>query len=308
MKEIKNYPKVSIITLNWNGLEDTIECLESLKKITYPNYEVVVVDNGSVGNDTDILYERYGEYIKLIRNDENLGFTGGNNVALQYLLIDSDADYFLLLNNDTVVDPEFLTEMVMVAETDASIGIAGCKTYFYDDPKRLQVVCEKINMYKGQPIRVGFNESDNGQYEDIKSVDYVQGSCFLIRRNIVENIGLLDEDYFTYWEEADYCYRAKKAGYKTIYVPKSHIWHKESISISHVSPLTEYYMARNNFLFMSRYANKKQIISFIVWYSFRKAILYSGVLVFIYKDTKRLKSFLKGSKDGVLLLFQTFKK
>ncbi|GAG89310.1 unnamed protein product, partial [marine sediment metagenome] len=111
-----NQPKVSIITLNWDGLEYTIECLASLKKITYPNYEVIVVDNGSKGNDAQVLEEKFGDYIHIIKNDMNYGSRGGVNIGMRYFLNNSNSDYLLLLDNDTVVDPEFLTEMVKVAE------------------------------------------------------------------------------------------------------------------------------------------------------------------------------------------------
>jgi len=115
---IMQHPKVSIIILNWNGLKDTIECLESLKKITYPNYEVIVVDNDSKGNDADILEERYKNYIRVIRNKENLGFAGGNNVAIRQVLKEEKSDYILLLNNDTIVEPNFLEELIKIALQD----------------------------------------------------------------------------------------------------------------------------------------------------------------------------------------------
>ena len=145
-----NYPKVSIIILNWNGLEDTIECLESLKKITHPNYEVIVVDNGSEGNDAQMLQERFGDYIHIIRNDKNYGFAGGANIGMRYVLNNSAADYVLLLNNDTVVDPEFLTELVKVAEADPAIGITGGKIYYYDNPGQLQFVWGRIGLRAGR--------------------------------------------------------------------------------------------------------------------------------------------------------------
>ena len=124
-------PKVSIIILNWNGLDDTIECLESLQKITYPNYEVIVVDNGSRGNDAQVLREKFGDYIELIQNDKNYGYTGGNNIGIRYALHNSSWDYFLVLNNDTVVESGFLTELVNIAESAPSSGIAGPKIHLF---------------------------------------------------------------------------------------------------------------------------------------------------------------------------------
>ena len=120
-----NHPKISVIILNWNELDDTIECLDSLKKITYPNYEIIVVDNGSKGNDAQVLQEKFSDYIHLIQNDRNYGFTGGTNIGMRYALNNSAPDYILVLNSDTVVDSEFLAEMVKVTEADPASGIAG---------------------------------------------------------------------------------------------------------------------------------------------------------------------------------------
>ena len=127
-----SYPRVGIIILNWNGIADTVECLESVKKITYPKYDVVLVDNGSTGDDAEVLKEKYGDYIHLLCNSENLGFAGGVDVGLRYAMGTIHPAYFLLLNNDTVVAPDFLDELVKVAESDETIGIVGPRIYYYD--------------------------------------------------------------------------------------------------------------------------------------------------------------------------------
>ena len=119
---IDKKPEVSIIILNWNGLEDTIECLESLKKITYPNYKLIIVDNGSEGNDVAVLRHRFGSYIHIIEKDKNYGFTEGNNIGMRYAL-KGEARYILLLNNDTIVDPDFLSNLIKVAAGDPKIGL-----------------------------------------------------------------------------------------------------------------------------------------------------------------------------------------
>ncbi|MCL0056313.1 glycosyltransferase [Dehalococcoidia bacterium] len=300
-----NYRKVSIIILNWNGLEDTIECLESLKKITYPNYEVIVVDNGSEGNDVEVLQERFGDYIHIIQNDKNYGFCEGNNIAIRWLLDNSQPDYFLLLNNDTVVAPEFLTELVKVAESSPSVGITGPKTYLYDDPNRFWLVWFGVDMHKGRPFHVGSREIDRGQYETIKEVDYIAGSCLLIKRSVVRNVGLFDESYFNYWDETDYCLRVRKGGYKIIYVPKAKIWHKRSQSASRVTGFSSYYLTRNRFWFMKRHATEKQLASFLLWFFLRDFWVESGVHLLYRRDVKTLKSFYRGIKHGILMLLRT---
>ena len=126
------YPRVSVVILNLNGLEHTLECLESLKKITYPNYDVIVVDNASNGDDVKILREKSGDYVHIIENDKNYGFAEGSNIGMRYALRTFCPAYLLLLNNDTVVAPDFLDELVKVAESSDEIGIVGPKIYYYD--------------------------------------------------------------------------------------------------------------------------------------------------------------------------------
>jgi hypothetical protein len=298
LEEEMSYPKASIIILNWNGLEDTIECLESLKKITYPNYEVIVVDNGSTGNDTQVIKEKFGDYIYLIQNDKNYGYTGGNNIGIRYALANYQPDYFLILNNDTVVAPDFLTELVRVSETDADIGIAGPKIYYHHFPGRIQSVGALVNMQKGRASLIGCNEIDTGQYDTEQDVDYVEGCCLLVKRELIHKVGLLDESYFCYWDEADYCIRAKKAGYKIVYAPMAKVWHKGGIS-GKISTLRCYYMARNNFKFVRRHGTRWQYCSFLIWffgYYFWLATVYYLLLC---RSLNLVTSFYRGTKDGL---------
>ncbi|MCL0070509.1 glycosyltransferase family 2 protein [Dehalococcoidia bacterium] len=295
------YPKVSIIILNWNGLEDTIECLESLKKITYPNYEVIVVDNGSEGNDVEVLKERFGDYIHIIQNDKNYGFAAGNNIAIRWLLDNSQPDYFLLLNNDTVVAPEFLTELVKVAESDERIGFSGPKTYYYDFPNRIQSAGAKINMRWGRAALIGKKQIDVGQYDKERQVDYVSGCCLLIKHQVIEKVGLLDESYFCYWEENDWCLRGYKAGYKSIYVPKANIWHKIAAS-DRGKASAWHYFAKNRFLFMRQHATKLQQFTSLLFFFGFQFWFTSGVLVVYHRDIKGFISFLRGTIVGLKVL------
>lgn len=305
-------PKVSIIILNWNGLEDTIECLESIKKITYPNYEVIVVDNGSKGNDAEVLREKFGKYIHLIRNEKNYGYTGGNNIGIKYALNNCQPDYLLILNNDVVVDPDFLTEMVRMAESDASIGIVGSKTCLYNSPDRLQLAWYEVDMDKGRAFHVGSGEVDQGQYGDAKEVSYVQGSCFLVKQKVIQNAGLFDESYFCYWDETDYCFRVRKAGYKIVYAPSAKIWHKKSTSLKpwyktlhkrdqvNTPPYQIYFMTRNNFKFMKKHATKWQYCSFLIYFFGYRFWLTSGVFLVYYRDIRQFIAFYRGVRDALL--------
>lgn len=223
-----NYPKVSIIILNWNGFEDTIECIESLKKITYPNYEIVVADNASSGDDVRILKEKYGDYIHMIANDQNYGFPEGNNIGMRYAL-GKGTDYLLLLNNDVIVDCEFLSKLVKVAEDDASIGIVGSKIYYYHRPNRIQAAGGKIRWWLGD-IKVYGEQEDVGQYDYIAERDFVYGTSFLIKKAVIDKISFMDPYFFFSVEEYDYCTRAKRAGFKVMYVSQSKVWHKAGAS------------------------------------------------------------------------------
>ena len=301
------WAKVSIITVNWNGLEDTIECLESFKKITYPNYEVVVVDNDSKGNDVQVLGERYGDYIHLVKNDKNYGAGGGNNAGIRYALTNSNSDYVLLLNNDVVVDPEFLTEMVEVAETDPAIAIAGAKIYCYHEPNRVQYVWGKLALWRGQVITtprvitelLEGKEIDRGQYDSIKEVDALLFFCVLIKRSAIEKIGLFDEGQFFAWEDTDYCIRAARAGYKIVYVPKAKVWHKGGGWSVSSPDLRNYYSVRGNFRLMKLHATRWQYYSFLIYFFGVHLWLATAYCLIWLRQPRALISFFKGVRDGL---------
>jgi len=308
---ITNYPKVSIIILNWNGLEDTIECLESLKKVIYRNYEVIVVDNASKGNDAQVLREKFGDYVYLIENEKNYGYTGGNNIGIRHATSNSSPDYFLLLNNDTVVAPDFLTEMVKVAESDPHIGLVGPKVFCYDFPSHFQSAGEKINMQKGEAVHIGIKQIDTGQYDIQREVDYLIGCCILVKNWVTEKIGLFDESYFCYWDETDYCFRVGEAGYKVVYTPHAKIWHKWHPMLQPWykrlgrkkrgtrPPYYTYYITRNNFKFMKKHATRRQYHSFLVYFFGYRFWFTSGVCLIYHRDIRELLAFYRGVRDGL---------
>jgi len=294
-------PKVSIIILNWNGLDDTIECLDSLKKIAYPDYDVVVVDNGSKGNDIEALKMRFGDYIKIIENDRNYGFAEGNNIGIRYALDNLDPDYILLLNNDTIVDPEFLTELVNAAESDPLIGIVAPKIYWYDEPNTVQSAGGTINWWTGALSLIGVGEVDKGQFDHVKDVDWVIGGGLLMKRQVLERIGLLYRPYFAYFEEADWCTQCKKAGYRVVYVPKAKVWHKTARATGRVSGLRLYYMTRNRFLFMKRNATGLQFSCFLARFFLRDVAFTTISMLALQRDLKSLAKFYKGICAGISL-------
>lgn len=299
--------KVSIIILNWNKYEETIECLDSLRKITYPNYGIILVDNGSEGPDVKILGERYGNYINIIKNDKNYGFAEGCNIGLRYALANHNPDYILLLNNDTIVDPDFLTELVQVAGSDLSIGIVGPKIYVYQGANRqgankIQSAGGKINWWSGLTIMVGFNEIDSGQFDEVRDRDWVTGCSLLIKSSIIREIGFIYAPYFTYFEEIDWCVRCRRAGYKIVYIPTAKIWHKKHLISGKMESRALYYSTRNRFLFMSRNATRLQFMSFVAHFFFREA-LEPWKLSVRQRDVKLLLNYWRGTYDGIKLIW-----
>jgi GT2 family glycosyltransferase len=220
-----NLPRVSIVILNWNGYIDTIDCLESIKKIDYPNYEIIIVDNASSGDDVRMLKEKYGDYITVLENDKNYGFPEGCNIGMRYAM-KHGTDYLALLNNDTIVDKAFLNELVEVAEANPSVGIVGSKIYYYYFPDRVQYVGGRINWLIGINDTHTQNKVDRGQYDKLIEQDYIPATSCVIKKEVVEKIGYLDPFYFFSIEEFDYCTRAKRSGFKVMYAPKSKVWHK----------------------------------------------------------------------------------
>lgn len=242
-------PQVTIIVLNWNGLNDTLDCLKSLGQLDYQNYEVVVVDNGSVDGSVSVIRERFPA-VTIIENGENLGYAGGNNVGLRYAMAQG-VDYALLLNNDTVVDPAFLRILVGAAEADPAVGIAGPTIYYHERSNVIWSAGGAIDWRQGSTRMVGLDEPDEGQFGQVpRTVDFITGCAMLVRRAVLEQAGLLDERFFAYYEETEWCVRTSRAGFKVIHVPLAHIWHKISPAAQADSPLVHYYMTRNRLLFL----------------------------------------------------------
>jgi len=295
------HPKVSIIILNWNGLEDTIECLDSLKKIAYPDYDVVVVDNGSKGNDIEALKKRFGDYVQIIENDRNYGFAEGNNIGIRYALANLNPGYILLLNNDMVAAPDFLSELVEVAVRDAWIGIVGPKIYYYNQPNRLQSAGGRINWWIGETSLIGVGEIDKGQFDHVNDVNWVIGGGLLIKRQVLERIGLLYQPYFAYFEEADWCTRCKKGGYRVVYVPSAKLWHKGAATTARIGGMRLYYMTRNRFLFMKRNATGLQFACFFVRFFLRDVAFTTVSLLALQRDLKSLAKFYTAICAGISL-------
>jgi GT2 family glycosyltransferase len=263
--------KVGIVILNWNGQKDTLECLESFKDIKSEKFTplFVVVDNASA-DDSVIVLKKYLKKFKsqnvLLVNSENLGFSGGNNVGIKYA-VDEGSDFVLVLNNDTYVEEHFLDELINAAEKDKKAGLLSPKIYFargfeYHKERYKENELGKIIWYAGGTMdwnnvlgaNYGVDDLDVGQYHKVTETDFATGACVLIRRETIEQTGYFDEKYFLYMEDADLSERAKKNGWKVLFVPEAKIWHKVSQSSGIGSALNDYYITRNRLLFGMKYA------------------------------------------------------
>ena len=299
-------PKTSIIILNWNGWKDTIGCLDSLSKISYPHYEVIVVDNAS--NDDSLQKIREWTKKKLIKkfllleNDKNYGFAEGNNIAIRHILKEKNSTYILFLNNDTIVDKKFLSELIKVARNNSKAGIVGSKIYYYPPKRkenRIQSCGAEIDFSKGKLVNYGDGEIDQGQFSKTKKVGYVYGASMLAKQKVLDKIGFFDKKFFAFAEEADLCFRAKKAGYLTFFAPKSIIWHKAGASVKKVPGFSDYYRTRNLFWLERKHTTSIQFFSFLVNYFFQLPwIIYCQYLK--PKQFFLLKAYLRGLRDGIL--------
>lgn len=290
-------PLVYIVILNWNGYKDTVKCINSLEKINYKNYKILLVDNASTNESVKVLRFKFPN-IQFIVNKENLGFSGGCNVGIKYALKNS-AEYVLLINNDTYVDTKFLSILIEYASKDKKIGIISPFVYYSHNPKMIWS-SGGYNTYRNNyPFTDDlFNSIDNGQFSN-KDVENVTGCCILIKSEVFEKIGLLDEEYFLYVEDMDFSLRVINAGYKIIVTPESKVWHAVYGSTGGgYSIVTDYYNNRNFFLFAYKNLSDITRISFIL-FSIKGRILE----ILMYIKRKRFKNAavtLKGLIHGLL--------
>jgi hypothetical protein len=239
-------PKVSIIILNWNRVQDTLECLDSVFKSDYPNYEVIVVDNGSTDRSAPCIREAYPKVI-VLENEKNLGFTGGNNQAMRYAL-QRNADYVWLLNNDTIIEKDTLTKLVNEAERHDEIGLISPVIHYSGKTDEVQFGGIRIDLegyaYREMsPLSVPDDE--------VRKMDnLLVGTALLIKRQVVDDIGYLDENYFAYVEDFEYCMRAKRSGHDSSVLSSAIIYHKDAEwKVKKRKPTVVFLRSRNTYFF-----------------------------------------------------------
>jgi GT2 family glycosyltransferase len=286
-----NQPLVSIITVNFDHPEVTLCLLASLRIVTYPNIEIIVVDNASPKDDPSILKQSHPEII-FIQSATNLGFAGGNNLGVRQ----AKGKYILFINNDTEVDPGFLEPLVAKLESDSKIGAVSPKIKFFFHPDTIQFCGQApMNHYTMRSRGIGHGVLDQGQFEVDTQTHFVHGAAMMIPISVIREIGLMPECYFLYYEELDWCASIKRAGYELWYVHNSVLLHKESISTGKMSPFKTYYMNRARLLYLRRNVGG---LTFLI------AILYQ-ILVAIPKNLlvfalKKDKGHFKAYTSAIL--------
>ena len=356
------YPKVAIIILNYTNWQDTIECLESVLRNDYPNYQVIVVDNGSPNNSMEyikawtegrqevltpkpghplydlshppvkkpipyIYYtreeaEKGGDFeleekltkewqeqrksnnkeliptspypLIFIQTGENIGFAGGNNIGIRYILRKVDCEYVLLLNNDTAVEKDFLSELVKTAESDSRLGIVGGKIFYYYKPDKIWYAGGELDLIRGSGYHFQ-RESKKQEFE----VTFITGCLMLFKKSTIQKVGLLPEEYFLVGEDADYCYQYLKAGFKLKVNNKSKIYHKISPTLGGGgSPIEAYYNTRNRLYFITRKVkNFLYVIVFLIFFIPSRII---KILQFVFNwQIGKIKFLIRGFLDGL---------
>lgn len=309
-------PIVFILILNYNGWRDTVECLESVQRLTYPNYRIVVIDNGSTDDSMEKIkawaagelpvaskfftYDpstkpvRWIEYDRvtaeagglpeleeaidelppsrrmvIIQTGANLGYAGGNNVGIRYALKSGAANIWIL-NNDTVVHSKALSQLVETLKKYPDAGFAGSKLLYYDRPDKIQAAGGgRVYFSFGVARHYGWNEADCERWNSPFEPHYITGASLFVRREVCETVGLMDESYFLYAEEADWQLRARFHGWSTIYCPRSIVWHKESANPVTRDPLIEYLNTRNTLILCKKF--KRHLLPIALLFNLMRA-------------------------------------
>ena len=287
--------KLSIITVNYNGLQDTCELIDS---ITFTDdTEVIVVDNASKRNEASVIQERYPQ-IKVIKSEQNLGFAGGNNIGIKQ----AKGKYLFLVNNDAVFKDYNIQALIDRIESSSSIGIVCPKIRFAWGNHPIQFAgytpLSKITI-RNQAI--GFGEEDNGQYETAHPTPYAHGAAMLIKREAIEKVGLMPECFFLYYEELDWSMMFTNAGYEIWYEPACTIYHKESQSTGRNSKLRAYYLTRNRLLFIKR--NRQGVTRYLSYIYIIGIVIPRDITKYLLQRKFSLTiPILRGLKDFIVKL------
>lgn len=296
--------KVAVILVNWNSYSVTSDCIHSLGLMSYKDYDIILVDNASKDNSGQLLKDQF-PHIQLIQAESNLGFTGGNNLGMNYA-IRQDYPYMILLNNDTFVENNFLEILVRYMDDHANVGAIQPLIYFNHNRKLVWNAGSVFNKWLGNTRSVNYNQILKEKNNQIKEVDWITGCALFTRSSILKETGLLAENLFIYYEDVDLSFRIKKAGYKLIMHPQSVIYHIAGMSNKtktkgkegYVNPIVHYLNVRNRIWFLKKYTSPLYFASSFL-FNFFYIIALIGYFAMRLRLNK-LKTILKAVKDGLM--------
>lgn len=271
---------VAIILVNYNGSSDTIDCIKSLSLLREVEYEIVVVDNCSTDDSVDKLKQYQKEYsFTLLQTEQNNGFSYGNNIGIKYA---KNADFYLLINNDTVVTPDFLKKLIAEFQKNPKCGVTTPKILYYSQPNKIWYAGGSFNQRTARSEHYHYNQNNNINDKHPHKVTFASGCCLCISRNTIKKIGLLNEDFFLYEEDTEFCCRVTEAELEIVYIPDSVIYHKVSASTGEGSPMSQYYTVRNKYsLIRMHFEGRNKIFAY----------LYCTAQ-FIYRCIKKKQAFI----------------
>lgn len=280
--------KVSVITVNFRQAEYTIDMLRSIQSSNAHDIEVIVVENGWQ-DDRDEEYRTVCPQVKIVHSKENLGFAGGNNLGIK----EATGKYLFFLNNDTTIPVETIGLLVAEMERDPQCGVISPRIYYYDQPDTLQYAgFTAMNWWTAQNQAKYFKQSVQLE-QRISSTAFAHGAAMMVSRNALEQVGMMDENYFLYYEELDWVHRISKAGFDIKVHHGAHIFHKESISTGKASPLKTYFLTRNRILFMRKNAGKTKWVFYLF---FGLAVLPKHLINYArQKNWQHVKSMVAGT-------------
>lgn len=257
MSEIRTYPRVTIIILHLKDIPCLVDCVTSLNKITYQNYNIIIAHNGPKNTALlDAIAPISKHITKVIDTEKNLGFTGANNIGIKQALKEG-SEYILLLNDDTEVTPDFLTALIEVAESRPDAGMLGPKICYFDEPDKVWFAGARFDSKTCKLTTTEFDQLAECENPVPIESDYITGCALLVKRKAIEKIGLLDERFFIYCEDLDWGLRLIKAGFRNLVVPGARIWHKVSVSVGgNDSPFRIYHKTRSQLLTAKLYVPK----------------------------------------------------
>ena len=264
MNQTQVFPPVCILTTTWNQIEKTIDCLNSVFALNYPHISVLLVDNGSHDNTVNIVARQFPQ-VKIITLAENLGFATGYNIGLRAAIAEGFS-YIFLINNDTILEPNCLNFLVEEILSAPDIGMVTAKIYYDKDPQRIWSVGGKFNQNRLEIIEKGDDQIDLGQWQVPIDIDFAPLCGVLINKTLLDKIGLLDEQFFVYYEDMDFCWRTRAANFRIRLKPEAHIWHAVSASSGgHYAPNERYWMARSSIRYFVKHAQGKQKLIVLFW-------------------------------------------